>query len=98
MNYGHTLAHAIERGTDYRTRHGEAVALGMVFVAEVARLTGHLDDETVYGAGVQSGVVHDAFGGPVLDWFKSLMAWVKDHPEEVQAFIRLLLTILMAFI
>ena len=46
LNYGHTLAHAIERGTDYRTRHGEAVALGMVFVAEVARLTGHLDDET----------------------------------------------------
>jgi 3-dehydroquinate synthase len=46
LNYGHTLAHAIERGSDYRTRHGEAVALGMVFVAEVARLTGHLDDET----------------------------------------------------
>ena len=46
LNYGHTLAHAIERGTDYRTRHGDAVALGMVFVAEVARLTGHLDDET----------------------------------------------------
>jgi len=46
LNYGHTLAHAIERGTDYRTRHGEAVALGMVFVAEVARLAGHLDDET----------------------------------------------------
>jgi 3-dehydroquinate synthase len=46
LNYGHTLAHAIERGTDYRTRHGEAVALGMVFVAEVARLTGHLDGET----------------------------------------------------
>ena len=46
LNYGHTLAHAIERGTDYRTRHGEAVALGMVFVAEVARLAGDLDDET----------------------------------------------------
>ncbi len=46
LNYGHTLAHAVERGTDYRVRHGEAVALGMVFVAEVARLAGHLDDET----------------------------------------------------
>jgi 3-dehydroquinate synthase len=54
LNYGHTLAHAIERGTDYRTRHGEAVALGMVFVAEVARLTGHLDDET---AGRHSAVL-----------------------------------------
>jgi len=46
LNYGHTLAHAIEKGTGYRVRHGEAVALGMVFVAEVARLTGRLDDET----------------------------------------------------
>lgn len=46
LNYGHTLAHAIEKGTGYRVRHGEAVALGMVFVAELARLTGRLDDET----------------------------------------------------
>ncbi len=46
LNYGHTLAHAIEKGSDYRVRHGEAVALGMVFVAELARLAGRLDDET----------------------------------------------------
>ena len=46
LNYGHTLAHAIEKATDYRIRHGEAVALGMVFVAELARLAGRLDDET----------------------------------------------------
>ncbi len=46
LNYGHTLAHAVERGTGYRVRHGEAVALGMVYVAELARLTGRLDEET----------------------------------------------------
>jgi 3-dehydroquinate synthase len=46
LNYGHTLAHAVEKGTGYRVRHGEAVALGMVFVAELARLSGRLDDET----------------------------------------------------
>ena len=46
LNYGHTMAHAIERSTDYQVRHGEAVALGMVYVAELARLSGHLDDET----------------------------------------------------
>jgi 3-dehydroquinate synthase len=45
LNYGHTMAHAIERATDYTTRHGEAVALGMVYVAELARRTGHLPDE-----------------------------------------------------
>ena len=46
LNYGHTMAHAVEKGTGYRVRHGEAVALGMVYVAELARLTGHLDDAT----------------------------------------------------
>ncbi|GAB3666418.1 3-dehydroquinate synthase [Nocardioides korecus] len=44
LNYGHTLAHAIERGTAYAVRHGEAVALGMVYVAELARLTGRLGE------------------------------------------------------
>jgi 3-dehydroquinate synthase len=44
LNYGHTMAHAIERATGYRLRHGEAVSLGMVYVAELARLTGRLDD------------------------------------------------------
>ena len=46
LNYGHTLAHAVEKGTRYGVRHGEAVALGMVFVAELARLSGRLDDAT----------------------------------------------------
>jgi 3-dehydroquinate synthase len=46
LNYGHTLAHAVEKGTDYRVRHGEAVALGMVYVAELARRVGRLDDAT----------------------------------------------------
>lgn len=36
LNYGHTLAHAIEKATDYSIRHGEAVAIGCVFVAELA--------------------------------------------------------------
>jgi 3-dehydroquinate synthase len=45
LNYGHTMAHAIERATDYRIRHGEAVALGMVYVAELARLAGRLHDD-----------------------------------------------------
>ncbi|MCZ4500785.1 MAG: aroB [Marmoricola sp.] len=46
LNYGHTMAHAIERATGYGIRHGEAVALGMVYVAELARLAGHLDEAT----------------------------------------------------
>jgi 3-dehydroquinate synthase len=46
LNYGHTLGHAIEKATGYRLRHGEAVSLGMVYAAELARLAGRLDDET----------------------------------------------------
>jgi 3-dehydroquinate synthase len=46
LNYGHTLGHAIERVERYRWRHGAAVSIGMVFVAELARLAGRLDDAT----------------------------------------------------
>lgn len=46
LNYGHTLAHAIERRENYRWRHGAAVSVGMVFAAELARRAGRLDDAT----------------------------------------------------
>src|SRR6195256_3064864 len=46
LNYGHTLAHAIERRERYQWRHGAAVSVGLVFAAELARLTGRLDDDT----------------------------------------------------
>ena len=48
LNYGHTFAHAIERTEGYRWRHGDAVAVGMVFAAELAHAAGILD-----AAGVQ---------------------------------------------
>ncbi|MET8867143.1 3-dehydroquinate synthase [Nonomuraea sp. NPDC004580] len=43
LNYGHTLAHAIERDEHYTIRHGEAVAVGMVYAAELSRLSGRAD-------------------------------------------------------
>jgi 3-dehydroquinate synthase len=46
LNYGHTFGHAIERVEGYRFRHGDAVAIGMVYVAELARLAGRLDPQT----------------------------------------------------
>jgi 3-dehydroquinate synthase len=42
LNYGHTLAHAIERVEDFGWRHGEAVAVGLVFAAELAAAAGRL--------------------------------------------------------
>ncbi len=47
INYGHTFGHAVERVEDYRWRHGAAVSVGMVFVAELARLAGRLDASVV---------------------------------------------------
>ena len=46
LNYGHTLGHAIERAEQYRFRHGDAVAIGMVYAAELSRLAGRLDGRT----------------------------------------------------
>ncbi|MQS09471.1 3-dehydroquinate synthase [Streptomyces alkaliphilus] len=46
LNYGHTLAHAIEKNERYRWRHGAAVSVGLVFAAELARIAGRLDDAT----------------------------------------------------
>jgi 3-dehydroquinate synthase len=47
LNYGHTLGHAIERVEDYRWRHGEAVAVGLVFAAELAGRAGLLGTDDV---------------------------------------------------
>lgn len=47
LNYGHTLGHAIERTERYQWRHGSAVAVGMMFVAELTRLAGKCDDHLV---------------------------------------------------
>ncbi|HEX3622039.1 MAG TPA: 3-dehydroquinate synthase family protein [Acidimicrobiales bacterium] len=47
LNYGHTLAHALETAGGYDLRHGEAVAIGLVFAARLARRLGRVDDDTV---------------------------------------------------
>jgi len=46
LNYGHTLGHAIEKVEQYQFRHGDAVAIGMTFAAELSRLAGRLEEKT----------------------------------------------------
>jgi 3-dehydroquinate synthase len=46
LNYGHTLAHAIEKNEQYGWKHGHAVAVGLVYAGELSRLSGRLDDAT----------------------------------------------------
>ena len=47
LNYGHTLAHALEAVTGYGIRHGEAVAVGLLYAAELARALGRIDEARV---------------------------------------------------
>ena len=48
LNYGHTVGHALEAATGFtRWTHGEAVALGIVAEARLARRLKLADDATV---------------------------------------------------
>lgn len=43
LNYGHTLGHAIEIAAEFDLRHGEAVAIGLIYAAELAHRLGRID-------------------------------------------------------
>ncbi len=47
LNYGHTFGHAVERIENFTWRHGNAVSVGMMFVAHLAQLAGRLDQGVV---------------------------------------------------
>ena len=47
LNYGHTLAHALETAGSYDLRHGEAVAIGLVFAARLAECLGRIGPQRV---------------------------------------------------
>lgn len=47
LNYGHTLAHALEIATNHAMAHGEAVAVGLVFAAHLAEVMNRIDTARV---------------------------------------------------
>ena len=47
LNYGHTLGHALETAGEYDLRHGEAVAIGLIYAAELAHRLGRIDSARV---------------------------------------------------
>ncbi|MGH9039479.1 MAG: 3-dehydroquinate synthase [Acidimicrobiia bacterium] len=61
LNYGHTLAHALETAGHYDLLHGEAVSVGLVFATELAGALGRLDEKAVRG----TREMLDALGLPV---------------------------------
>jgi 5-deoxy-5-amino-3-dehydroquinate synthase len=47
LNYGHTLAHALEVATDHDLTHGESVGIGLVYAAELACRMERIDSDRV---------------------------------------------------
>jgi 3-dehydroquinate synthase len=87
LNYGHTLAHAIERRERYRWRHGAAVSVGLVFAAELGRLAGRLDDETAD----RHRTVLTALGLPVTydaDAFPQLLEYMAGDKKTRSGILR----------
>ena len=67
LNYGHTLAHALEIATEHRLAHGEAVAIGLIFAAHLAHVLGRIDvarvDQHFEVVGVEYGLGTDVPAG-----------------------------------
>jgi 5-deoxy-5-amino-3-dehydroquinate synthase len=97
LNYGHTLAHALETAGRYDLRHGEAVSVGLVFAAALARRLERIGDERVgdHRAVVQGyGLPSELPAGVDLDQLVDLMrrdkkavhglTFVLDGPDGVE--------------
>ncbi len=48
LNFGHTIAHALELLEDYRLSHGEAVAIGMLVESAISVKMGHLSEDSFH--------------------------------------------------
>ena len=98
LNYGHTLAHALESAGTYEIRHGEAVATGLVYAAELAHRLGRIDaidvaehrrvvehygQSTTLPAGMKNDEIIELFGRDK----KALdgITFVLDGPDGVEA-------------
>jgi len=59
LNYGHTLAHALEIATQFSIAHGEAVSVGLLYAAHLAHRMGRIDESRV---DEHYRVVHEVYG------------------------------------
>ncbi|MEZ5295600.1 MAG: hypothetical protein R2697_04805 [Ilumatobacteraceae bacterium] len=98
LNYGHTLAHALEISTEHRLAHGEAVAIGLIFAAHLANVMGRIPvervDEHFAVVGEEYGLATDVPAGLDADTLVALMhrdkkaldglTFVLDGPDGVE--------------
>jgi 3-dehydroquinate synthase len=83
LNYGHTLGHALERLAGYQgLRHGEAVALGMVFAARVAEGIGLAEPGLADGHVRLLAALGLPVGGVELDPDRVLDAMATDKKQR----------------
>ena len=87
LNYGHTLGHAIEHSERYQWRHGAAIAIGMVFAAELGRLAGRLDDAVVDRHRAILSSLELPMTYPVNRW-KTLMATMRRDKKARGSMLR----------
>lgn len=91
LNYGHTLGHAIEHAERYRWRHGAAISIGMVFAAELSRLTRSLTDVEV---DLHRTILGDRLGLPIeypADRFETLRKTMQRDKKARGSSIRFVL-------
>lgn len=97
LNYGHTLGHALEICGGFDLRHGEAVAIGLVYAAELARRLGRIDGARVVEhrrvvaaydlpSAIPDGIDDDAILGALARDKKALdgLTFVLDGPDGVE--------------
>ena len=97
LNYGHTLGHALETAGSYDLRHGEAVAIGLVFAARLARRLDRIDDarvedhlRVVRGYGLRDRLPAWVDGEQLIDLMRrdkkssGALAFVLDGPRGVE--------------
>ena len=82
LNYGHTLGHAIEHAERYKWRHGAAISIGMVFVAELARIAGRLSDDVVDRHRSVLGLLGLPISYPASKWNQLLETMQRDKKSR----------------
>ncbi len=103
LNYGHTLAHALEGAAlrdhrDWDLRHGEAVAIGLIFAALLAQRMGRIDESRVNehrtvvgGFDLPTDLPPDADGAELVSFMgrdkkaQQDLTFVLDGPNGIEA-------------
>jgi 3-dehydroquinate synthase len=81
LNYGHTLAHAIEALSNYTgPTHGEAVAIGMMFAANLATELGYADRVGVHRTLLETYDLPTTGAG--FEYEDVARAWLRDKKYE----------------